>query len=494
MKRALLVLFASACIGTASAAIPTILVDSTNGAASDFATSGAGPTTALTGTTVVTDATGLIVTLGGSPNLTGVAVDGSHVLFMQNNNAGKRNFGRITAKDGSLTSTASVTVDAAFDLNISSTIIWAIGGVRATVFSTTSYKILGNNAAAGDGDGGWIIEMQSGHVEPSTTSINILVSGSVAKGAFILTGKLTAAVRPILTFSNNGAALAINNNRSGIILSSFTMVNTNVTKTASVAVTCNNATNNSVVLRGLKIADSTNKFWKGFTTSTVGDIVEMCEIAYTADRALDLSINGQLIRFNYIHDTGTFGIAVSGTGGGSLIEGNLITRTGSDCIRDGGTTAARNIAGLIIKNNTLDQCSGDGFESTMTNAQFTLANSVIENNIFSNSTGGYGINFSGTGGTDAQLGFLQTVIRNNNFYNNSSGAFFPTTLTTPTNSQTVDPQFINTAGTNYGIGPNLKAKGFLDATTSIGMSNTYTFIDIGAAQRQETGIGFAYAQ
>src|SRR5262245_38170373 len=114
--------------------LPTILVDSTTG--SDTAASGAGPATALTGSAASTSADGLTVTLDGSPDLTNVATDGSHAVFLNDSTAGARNFGKITAKDNVA---KTVTVTNAFGASLSGK-SWAIGGKRASIGSTTSTK------------------------------------------------------------------------------------------------------------------------------------------------------------------------------------------------------------------------------------------------------------------------------------------------------------------------------------------------------------------
>ncbi len=182
-------------------AFPVILIDSATG--SDTAASGAGPGTALTGSAGVTSASGLVVTLDGSPDLSGVAVDGSHVIYFADATAGNRNFGKITATANSGTPTAQVTVADAFGVNL--TKAWAIGGRRAKLGSATTTKLLDNNSAAGDAMPGWVVEFQSGHIETSGRVI-MRRAGDTTSGPIILRGA-AGGIRPIYTCNSDAEAI-----------------------------------------------------------------------------------------------------------------------------------------------------------------------------------------------------------------------------------------------------------------------------------------------
>jgi hypothetical protein len=62
-------------------AFPVIQIDSTNGSKSDTACSGAGPSTAVTGTNG--DVSGTTCTLNETKDFTGAADDGSDVLYIE---------------------------------------------------------------------------------------------------------------------------------------------------------------------------------------------------------------------------------------------------------------------------------------------------------------------------------------------------------------------------------------------------------------------------
>lgn len=112
--------------------------------------------------------------------------------------------------------------------------------------------------------------------------------------------------------------------------------------------------------------------------------------------------------------------------------------------------------------------------------------SEIKNNQISNN-GALGLNFSGSGITNLILQSLFVRIRNNNIYNNTSGAI-TSGITIDENTTTLNPTYTSAAGNDYSIGTNTEAKGYpLGGTLPVGRSSTYSYVDPGAAQRQEAG-------
>src|SRR6516165_11952684 len=93
-------------------AFPVIIVDSATG--SDTNTSGAGPGTAVTGTAASTNAGGTTVTVDAGTNLSGIATDGSHVLYLNDTTAGHRRWSKITGTSGSGGATPTITVNEAY--------------------------------------------------------------------------------------------------------------------------------------------------------------------------------------------------------------------------------------------------------------------------------------------------------------------------------------------------------------------------------------------
>lgn len=460
-------------------ALPTILVNSVTG--SDTQASGAGPTTALFGTTdASTDGAGTTVTLTAGTDTTGVATDGSHVIFLNDATAGARNFGKITGKAGSGGATPTVTVSDAFGLTLTNK-SWAIGGKRASIGTTTSKKLFDNNSGSGDAMPGWIVELQSAHSETIAATFDLRRGGDTTTGPIILRGESGAGTLPVLTFSNNGNALVFRN--SYIVARDFELRNSNATKTASIALSSgSNAMN---FWSGLKIAHATNKFWKGMSTGATDNMISGCEVANTASDGITLTTSAtrHSLFYNFIHECG--GIGVSNTGNGiTIFYGNIVENCTGDGLKFSGATAASVVA--TIMHNTFDGNNGDGIEFTGTAADGQLLNLKIINNIFTDNIG-YGLNFSVA--TDVSITANQAFIAGNDYSSNTSGATNPSTISVELGKQTLDPQFTSpgVVGSNYAIGTNLRAKGYPRGdSTHISYSNTLSFVDPGAAQRDET--------
>lgn len=425
-------------------ALPTILVNS--GSGSDTQASGAGPATALFGSTGITSADGLTVSLlTDNPDLSGVATDGSAVIFMSDTAAGARNFGKITAVDNTV-GVKTVTVANAFGLT--NTDAWAIGGKRASIGSTTSKKLFDNNGAAGDMLPGWICEMESAHAETLAAELSLRRAGDTTSGPIILRGVSGAATTPILTFSNNS---------NGVVLRAvycqvrdFELRNTNATKTASIAV--NNLFNNNVI-EHITINHATNKFWKACTTTSAGikSFYKDNIIANCANIGMDFG-GPNVLMGNLVSACGSSGIQAVGDLVGMVVEDNIVVGNSGDGMRFDSTTTT-NGRTVIIRGNTIDSNTGDGIEFIDVMSDF-LAN-VYRNNIISNN-GGVGVNYSGAGVTAIGLSALGVMWTNNDMYNNTGGASTPSGISM--NDPNVDPQF--TGGGDYSIGTNLKALGY----------------------------------
>lgn len=473
-------------------ALPTILINSATG--SDTAASGAGPGTALTGSSASTDGAGTTVTLDGSPSLTGVATDGSHVIYLADSTAGARNFGKITAKDDGA---KTVTVANAFGLSLSGK-SWAIGGKRASLLGTNSRKLIENNSSNGDAMPGWIMEMESGHTETSSTSVMPRRAGDTTTGEIVIRGTAGAITKPILTFSNNSYSFLPNANNWAFL--DFEMRNTNATKTASVAIQISN-TVAYLRMSGLVVNHATDKYWKAYYNAAIGSSAhtfQNCSFGNCASYGIDLTAGATGVKLinNLIFSCGSHGIAL-GTGPFHVLcRGNVIAYNSGDGINSAyssTTVCYHHFCGNVFHGNT-----GDGLE--ITNGSSTtgvLGMLLVENNEFTYN-GGYGLNLAGSP-SDAVLTAWNTQIRNNGFYSNTSGKYNPSGLGISTDELTTDPSSGSatstkdyagtTGGTNF-MSSVHKAKGYpIGGTLAIGTgSSSYNYIDIGL-QHQDTGGG-----
>lgn len=463
-------------------ALPTLLVDS--GSGSDTQASGAGPTTALFGTTdASTDGAGTTVTLTAGTDLSGVATDGSHVIFLNDSTAGKRNFGKITGKAGSGGATPTVTVADAFALSASG-LSWAIGGKRASIGSTTSVKLLENNSANGDAMPGWIVELQSGHSETIASTINLRRAGDTTSGDIKLRGASGAATLPLLTFSNNGTAFGIP--AGGWDIRQFELRNSNGTKTLSIAFGFTTASLNKFY--GMKISHASNFFKTAFNSSTGGinALIDSCTIGYLTNAVVGATGSGTFVRL-------VNNLFLSTTGAAISITNSSITVDAFDNI------FAYCNAGISVSANQLRYCRGNVFHAcsgdAITIAGTSALTPYIENNQFTFNA--YDIDLSGAGMNDLLL--QGAFIRNNGHYGATSGPIFPTTITREENSSTADPSSGSasltkdyagtTGGTNFMSSVN-KGLGYpTGGTLAVGTtSNSYNYKDIGL-QHQDAGGG-----
>ena len=453
-------------------ALPVILVSS--GSGSDTAASGAGPNNALSGSAGVTSADGLTVVLDGSPDLSGVATDGSHVLFMSDTTAGARNFSKITGTANSGTPTAQVTVANAFQaLN---TDAWAIGGERASLGSTTSAKLVENNSGNGDAMPGWAMEFQSAHAETLAATLTLRRAGNATDGAIVIRGKDGAATKPIITFSNNGNAFTLNANYQAV--DNFEMQNTNGTKTASIAINIANYVVYTSVKR-MKCSDSTNKFWKFLKCYDTKGVIDSNYVKNCAHNGMELGSEGNLvvtIANNVIKSCGNIGIEFTYTNKIMVtLENNIVAGCTGRGVDVGNTTSTG--GGLTIRHNTFVSNGGDGLRISTSSNLYAV---VVDSNISASNTG-YGINWNVAA---ALMSSLRHLMRNNGLYSNSSGG---TNNGASVSEVTTDPTFTNVGSDDYSIGTNYKSLGYpIGGTLYLGVhSATYNYVDPGAAQRKE---------
>lgn len=472
------------------ATTPIVLVNSATGSDSDA--SGAGPATALTGAGGLSAVDGLSVLLDGSPDLSGVLTDGTHVLYFADATAGNRNFVKITGTSGS--GTALATVSVANALGLALTKAWAIGGKRATIAGTASIKLFSNNSAAGDAMPGWIVEMESSHAETIAATYTLRRSGDFTTGAIELRGTVGAAVMPILTFSNNGTAITHNLNL--IKLAGFEIQNSNATKTASVGIALSSSAALCQIVN-VRINNSTNKFWKGITHAGGGTTIRDCDIGNTASIGIAST-------------SATFALWIKNcrvfTTGGNAIDitssSNSPAMGIEDCLIYGVTGIGISLAltgsaisfstmGFKINRCTVDTCSSDGIRITSSTTQGVgFSNSeVVGCQITAN--GGFGINFSNASPPTAlQLTGSMWI----DYCNFGTGATANTggdvsVSGVKTNCVAVNPEY--TGSGNYNVGTATKALGYPGVIGGVGSTRSY--MDIGAAQRQEASGTSAFA-
>ncbi len=461
---------------------PVILVDSTNGAASDTACSGAGPSTAKTGTSASSTST-TNIDITDTVDLSGVSTAGDAVIYFADTTAGHRRFARITNVTGGPSgSTWHITLDSNSPVTTSvGPFSWAIGGTRATVCGTVSTILWANNGAAGDMKPGWKLQMQSGHSEPTSATFRIRCAGDTTTGPIIFQG--AAGTMPEIQVNVADYACEIIGNY--VQLTNFAVKRTGNCTYGIVM----NTTSIYCRLDGMKVWGSSSFTNDGIYCGAINNAeVVNCSVANTG--ANGISVNGDSpgvrILCNYVNAPGTNGIRI--VNGGGTIQGNII----QGAVAGDGIHVEVSSSGFRawhIIGNTINGSSGDGIEFTAAADSTTC--SMIVNNILSNN-GAYGLNYSAGGATDAYLlaGCLvvfgnQTYLNTTRAYHSATAAYDYNTCPWASGDNNLNPTYTNTAGNDYSIGTNLASKGYpVGGTLAVGTtSSTYSYVDPGAAQR-----------
>jgi hypothetical protein len=177
----------------------------------------------------------------------------------------------------------------------------------------------------------------------------------------------------------------------------------------------------------------------------------------------------------YIHHCRDHGIYAGGaTNYPALIRGNIIYANANDGVY---ITNHSYMSGEIC-GNTIDANAGNGI--TITSSLSLLWNSFY-NNIISNHVGGGKAGINVTAGSAAVNDRMKKLFDHNCLYNNTSNY---TNISAGPNDVALDPQYADVAGLDWSVGTNMQALGF---PSNIKKSATSTYVDLGGAQRQESG-------
>lgn len=341
-------------------ATPTILINSTG---SDTAASGAGPSTALTGTAASTNAGGTVVTLDGSPDLTGVATDGSHVIWIST--ASGRQFAAITAKDNSA---KTVTVTAAYTGSLTGQ-AWAIGGKRASLDNANTRKLFSADVGTG-----WVVDLQE-----AGSSYTLTSTLTITNGSFTFSSSTTN--RPLITTSVNSMKLITFPGQSSNVLRHLSFSHTAGTRGFGFYASggaCSNFLVQDCVFDGFSVAiDGENAAGSFFPNI----MVDSCEFkngvgnGSTAGHAIFNTTVTTAVN-SFFHDNQ--GVGLWTIGSGSLVR---------ECV------LARNLEGInlgsvlavMVLDNIFHANTGSGLETSGSGVI-----SVVENIFYGNGTGGGG--------------------------------------------------------------------------------------------------------
>lgn len=426
------------------------------------------PSTALTGTNATW--TGAVVTLDGSPDLSVLADDDSDVIYIQTT-TGKR-FYRITAIDNTA---KTVTCDTS--ITGTSGQSWAIGGTLGSIDNTYTRYLFDNTN--GGLDAGWTVLLEDDHSISSHLRFN---GAAYAYGQPFTFGSDTAGTRRTITQSTNDACIYVTSALGrDVAFRDLTLKNSFVgTRTSAAGFRCNQVPYQFTFVN-VCFGDpsDTNNLYVGI----------QCDQNFWAANFLNCSFincdSHGLSNLRTGENPAVFWNCRFADNGGDGVynSGNVQSNAAFiNCIFEGNTGAGIELAGtnithMALLNCTFDSNGGGGYLQTSSAAESI---STLINNIFSNNTG-YGVQIT-PGETD---GSDRAIFINNNYYSNSSSN--TGVPTTEVGATTLDPGYTTST---LEVGTNMKAAGYPLSTNTLGdTGTTNTFIDLGAAQREEPAAG-----
>lgn len=451
--------------------LPVVLFNNATG--SDTAASGAGPGTAITGTAAAhtNGSATTAITFTNSPDLSGVAQDGSALLALYTG-GGVRHYTRISTVDNTA---KTCVVEDTFNIAAVSAVNYAIGGKKKTIGHADSLKLWST-----DNKAGWTAELQDAQSISATLSLVSL--GDVTTGSLVIRG--VAGGSPIvITQTANIDHFTIDGGANDVTMfTNVQFVCSNATRTNAHVVNSNAASSHNVLFRRCIFGDATNKL-NTTVRRTTGTLLHQylnCEVKQTLSAGIVTSgSSNQCLTalWNWIHDCASHGISLGVAT--ERIEYNLIEG-------NGGSGISISAGALkIVHGNTIHGNTGDGISATSI-GRYSGETIITNNSITQN--GGFGVN------CPAAARAVSFLLDYNNFGTggtaNTSGAY-ANSLALGAGDLTVDPQYTNAGADNFEVGTNLRAKGFPSAAETLGanMSATNTFVDIGAAQREEQASG-----
>lgn len=428
-------------------AFPTLYVDTGGHAQGSGSTDTASPTvSAASGASV----SGTTVTLAASPDLSGVAADGSQTIFINDATNSNRKLFKITAVDNTA---KTVTVDTAPSGTITNS-AWGIGG--RFVYDSARFE-----AAMAPG---WTLVFNNSPASKSSAFLTRRTAGNTTDGKIIVKGK--TGVRPQLIVTNTANVITgsvavwhfenlefIQQGASGDVV------------TAAVSQT----------FIDCKISDGGGV---GFLVDN-GSKVVACEVLGCGGDGISMNNNCSAMG-NYVHDSSGSGIRSFGSNGADILF-NVVDTCASRGIHIA-QTPTNNDGSMSVIGNTVYGCGDSGFQVDDTDTSVMLYNNILSEN--GDAAGEFNVEW--VAGSDA----INSIHGYNLFHHTGGGGGANLSgLTANSTELTSDPAFVSAGSGNFtlsGASPAIGA-GFPGAF----LGGTFTgFMDIGAVQIQfESGGG-----
>lgn len=411
---------------------------------------------------VTTNGSATIDLSADNPDLSNVPTDTTAVIFV--NTSSGRKFFKIVDKDNTA---KTVTVYSALPPQVTGTFSWAIGGKRSTF----------------DLSRGAFADMYAPLVIETETDQSYVGWIGTANGIHIR-GSDPVNRRTIVHKKNEDAFSGAN-----AIFSDLKFINTAITKT-----TCHAVYSHQPYFRNCIFGDPdpAKRLLGAVGPYNNGAVFEDCLFDYCLEGAVDAILNGTstLVMRNCVIRNGLkYGIKIS-LGNSVYVYGIHL----ENCIFYNNALSGVYINKYTIETTqtawnsfTINGCvfyqngqHGIKIEPPPSGYWTFIKGYEVTNCIFAQN-GSYGIDLGGIPNIEAN----KLLVNHNCYWQNVSGAVnnFPL----GPDDLFVDPQFADPANLDFRIGPNLKAKGWpkFDRPMGAAQTNTYTFVDIGAAQREE---------
>ena len=411
-------------------ALPVILFNASTG--SDTAASGAGPASAISGTAAAHTggSASTTITLTGSPDLSGVATDGSACLWLKTTSG--RQFSKITGVDNS---DKTVTVEDSFTIALASAVDYAIGGKRATFGDVDSRLLFSTDIKAG-----WIAQTETDQtVSSAITFANS--AGNSTEGPITVRGSVP---HKVVTQTANAAVFSsATYHKDGWFFENLKFQNTNGTKTSAVGLRLYGDT--TYYYRNCIFGDSANRLLSAISKAdgVAAAVFVDCEIQHcTSDGKPQFAGSPATFLRCSIHHNGRHGIA-SNTDA-IILRDSLVWANVSIGVQLVNAAIHTSLANCIICGN------GSHGLSTYKTCHFV-------GNVFAGN-GGYGI----LGGET--VGLLGCAGSCNAFYGNTSGDRFLFPAAADDITLTADP-FVDAANGDFNINDTAGGGAALRAVT-----------------------------
>ena len=442
-------------------AFPTVRVN-TASASADDAASGAGPATAITGTMLVsTNST--TISFSGTPDLSGVAEDGTHTVLIDG-----LGYVRISTRDN-----AAKTAVVETAISITAGTKFAIGGTIPSLNGSNARKLFAATAGPTTNfgaSGRWTIDLES----DDSISSAMTLSFTAGTGKLIVQSSSSSARRQ---FTQTGNATHFTcNTANRIEFQRVQFRNSNATKQAVFTTTAGIV----IVLRDCiaGAADGTDCPLHCVLWSS-GSAVHLAfyDTAVIRCTSHGLTPFANTLRMVGCDISRNGGSGINFTSGGSIdAYQTVISHNTSFGVN---SAAAVNIARnctISDNGNTGWRNNGGGPDVTMVNNQFTR-------------NAGWGLQVTTAMTSQSKIEFNNFGNASDSSANTSGSATLPAADTFSATNITLASGYTDTAigVRNYAVGSLMKAAGHPVSSRTIGagQSGTFSFVDIGAAQREE---------